>query len=64
MINFEIIHNICRGHPLQKSIKEQKTVVGNAFKTYPEKEINDTVCSIRKKDEKDLYLNKKLSNTF
>lgn len=58
------MYNICKGGPLQKSIKEHKTVASEDFKTYPEKEINDTVCSIQRTDRKDLYLYKKLATKF
>ena len=37
VINFEIIHYQCRGDPLSKTEKENKTVCRNDFINYPTK---------------------------
>ena len=35
VINFDMIHHMCRGDPLERSVREHLTVQNSDFKKYP-----------------------------
>ena len=38
VINFDIIHNRCRGDSLENSVQNYEAIVGDNFEFYPQKE--------------------------
>ena len=64
VINFDIIHNQCRGNKLNKTIPEHKTVAEEDFKAFPKKEELETISSILRVNRPGLYLEKQLAKTF
>ena len=47
VINFEIIHYQCRGDPLSKTEKENKTVCRNDFINYPKDKKQSTFLNFQ-----------------
>lgn len=60
VINFNIIHNQCRGDPSQKSNKDHKTVSKDDFKNYPETDKNKVLSSVFRNNRDDLWIKRDL----
>ena len=56
VVNFDIIHNHCRGTPLQNSETFYKSVTRKDLKKFPKKEKNDTLAAMAKCPRTDLYV--------
>ena len=53
VVNFDIIHHECRGDPLKKISKEQKTIEKKDFKYYPKKGIKIVLNSVFRNIDRD-----------
>ena len=60
VINFNIIHNQCRGDRSQKSNKDHKTVSKDDFKNYPETDKNKVLSSVFRNNGDDLWIKRDL----
>ena len=60
VINFNIIHNQCRGDRSQKSNKDHKIVSKDDFKNYPETDKNKVLSSVFRNNGDDLWIKRDL----
>lgn len=58
MVNFDIMHDQCRGDILQKSINLCKAVSSKDFRNYNQPEMKGTIKCVQRTDRKDLFLEK------
>ena len=56
VVNFDIIHDKCRGDQLKKPLKEHVTVYGNNFANYPAKIKREVVSSALRNEHEDLWV--------
>lgn len=60
VVNFDIISNKHRGDPLEKSIKDHKTVAVGDFKDFPTEEKKKVVSSVFRNKRGDLWVQRDL----
>ena len=58
IVNFDIIHNLCRGDELKKTVKEYNTVSNDDLKTMPSSEKYCAVSACFRSSNKDLIIDK------
>ena len=57
-MNFDIIHNECRGGKMSKSLKEHKTVKGKDLIFYSNYKKKKVAECVRRTERKDIYSEK------
>ena len=56
VIDFDMVHNECRGDPIQKTVKEYKTLTSHDLKEYPEREKSIVVQAVNCTKRNDLQI--------
>ena len=64
IINFDIINNQIKGEPLQKTIREYKTVTEENLKKTPKKDKKEALGACFRTSRKDLYVNRDLAEEY
>lgn len=59
-MNFNIIHDECRGESLSKIIRENQSITTNHFKNYPQLSKFRTIQAANRLERKDLWVEPEL----